>query len=86
MRFLLFGGTGQVAAEFRNLPLPAGVTVAAPGRGALDLGDTRAITAAVAAEPWSAVINAAAYASRSSRKRRGGGISGQRRGASTAGS
>jgi dTDP-4-dehydrorhamnose reductase len=61
MRFLLLGGTGQVGEEFRALPLPAGVEVVAPSRGALDLADPRAIASVIAAEPWSAVINAAAY-------------------------
>jgi dTDP-4-dehydrorhamnose reductase len=61
MRLLLLGGTGQVGQEFRALPLPEKVDVVAPSRAALDLEDPRAILRAVAAEPWGAVINAAAY-------------------------
>jgi dTDP-4-dehydrorhamnose reductase len=61
MRFLLVGGTGQVGEEFRALALPADVGVVAPGRSALDLQDAEAIARMIAAEPWSAVINAAAY-------------------------
>ena len=61
MRFLLLGGTGQVGEEFRALPLPKDVEVVAPSRAELDLQDPRAIARMIAAEPWSAVINAAAY-------------------------
>src|SRR5262245_23985066 len=61
MRFLLLGGTGQVGKEFRALTLPNDVEVVAPSRGELDLQDPRAITRTIAAQPWSAVINAAAY-------------------------
>jgi dTDP-4-dehydrorhamnose reductase len=61
MRLLLLGGTGQVGAEFRALALPADVEVVVPNRSALDLESAQAIKRAVAAEPWSAVINAAAY-------------------------
>src|SRR5215468_8537865 len=61
MRFLLLGGTGQVGEEFRALPLPEQVEIAAPGRGELDLEDPLAIARTIAAEPWHAVINAAAY-------------------------
>src|SRR6516165_8732691 len=61
MRFLLLGGTGQVGEEFRTLAFPKYVEVVAPGRAALDLEDPSAIARMIAAEPWSAVINAAAY-------------------------
>jgi len=61
MRFLLLGGTGQVGEEFRGLAYPKNVEVVAPSRSALDLEDPRAIARMIAAEPWSAVINAAAY-------------------------
>jgi dTDP-4-dehydrorhamnose reductase len=60
-RFLLLGGTGQVGEEFRALTLPDDIKVVAPNRGELDLQDPRAITRTIAAQPWSAVINAAAY-------------------------
>jgi dTDP-4-dehydrorhamnose reductase len=61
MRFLLLGGTGQVGEEIRALPFPENVTVVAPSRAALNLEDPRSIARIIAAEPWSAVINAAAY-------------------------
>src|SRR6202035_766458 len=61
MRFLLLGGTGQVGEEFRARAMPDRVAVVAPSRGALDLEDADAIARVIAAEPWSAVINAAAY-------------------------
>jgi dTDP-4-dehydrorhamnose reductase len=61
MRLLLLGGTGQVGKELRALAIPGDVEVVAPSRAALDLEDAQAIARAVAAEPWSAVINAAAY-------------------------
>src|SRR4029077_17844609 len=61
MRFLLCGGTGQVGEEFRALATPDNVEVVAPGRSALDLEDADAIARVIATEPWSAVINAAAY-------------------------
>ncbi len=61
MRFLLLGGTGQVGEEFRALSLPDDVEVVAPSRTALDLEDPLAIARMIAAERWSAVINAAAY-------------------------
>ncbi len=61
MRFLLLGGTGQVGEEFRALAMPDGVEVVAPSRSALDLEDADAIVRIIAAEPWSVVINAAAY-------------------------
>jgi dTDP-4-dehydrorhamnose reductase len=61
MRFLLLGGTGQVGEEFRALAFPKEVEVVAPSRGELDLEDPRAIARMIAAQPWRAVINAAAY-------------------------
>jgi len=65
MRLLLLGGTGQVGTEvgteLRALARPDDVLLVAPTRGALELQDAQAIARIVAAEPWSAVINAAAY-------------------------
>jgi len=61
MRLLLLGGTGQVGEELRALAMPDGVEVVAPGRSMLDLQNADAIASVIAAEPWSAVINAAAY-------------------------
>lgn len=57
---LLTGGTGQVGTEIRRRA-PAGWTVTAPARDALDLGDARALTEAATARPWTAIVNAAAY-------------------------
>src|SRR5262245_12235233 len=61
MRFLLLGGTGQVGEEVRALPFSKDVEVVAPSRTALDLTDPYAIARIIAAERWSAVINAAGY-------------------------
>lgn len=61
MRLLLLGGTGQVGEEFRALPHPTDVNLVAPGRAEIDLQDPAAIAQVIAAEPWSAVINSAAY-------------------------
>jgi dTDP-4-dehydrorhamnose reductase len=61
MRFLLLGGTGQVGEEFRALPLPKEVELVAPSRAELELENPHSIARIIAAERWSAVINAAAY-------------------------
>ena len=61
MRFLLLGGTGQVGQELAALAIPDDVEIVAPSRSALDLEDVEAIARVIAAERWSAVINAAAY-------------------------
>jgi dTDP-4-dehydrorhamnose reductase len=61
MRFLLLGGTGQVGTEICARALSKDIEVVAPDRGELDLADAHAIARMVAAQPWNAVINAAAY-------------------------
>jgi dTDP-4-dehydrorhamnose reductase len=61
MRFLLLGGTGQIGGQLRALAFANDIEVIAPHHGAFDLRDANAIMHLVAAEPWSAVINAAAY-------------------------
>lgn len=61
MRLLLLGGSGQVGSEFRALDRPKDVVVVAPGPDALDLAKPGAIAKAIAAGPWHAVVNAAAY-------------------------
>jgi dTDP-4-dehydrorhamnose reductase len=61
MRLLLFGGTGQVGQELRSLALPQEVELVAPNRDQLNLDDSHAIARLIEGEPWSAVINAAAY-------------------------
>ena len=61
MRFLLLGGTGQIGEEVRALPLSADIEIVPPSRTVLDIKDQNAIAQIIASEPWSAVINAAAY-------------------------
>ena len=61
MRLLVFGGTGQVGTELRGLASALGIEVVAPVRSMLDLNDGGAIGRIIAAEPWSAVVNAAGY-------------------------
>lgn len=61
MRLLLLGGTGQVGSEFLSLDLPKGADVVAPGRAELDLSKPKTIADIIAAGPWHAVVNAAAY-------------------------
>ncbi len=61
MRLLLLGGTGQVGREFLSLAFPKGTDVVAPTRADRDVTDPWAISKLIAAYPWDAVINAAAY-------------------------
>jgi dTDP-4-dehydrorhamnose reductase len=61
MRLLVLGGSGQLGTQLRTLALPPGVKLVAPDRSAVDVGDAAAIARLVAAESWSAVINAASY-------------------------
>src|SRR5260370_20229730 len=61
MRFLLLGGSGQLGEELRALAAYCHIEVVAPSHQSLDLGDASAIARKIAAEPWSGVINAAAY-------------------------
>jgi dTDP-4-dehydrorhamnose reductase len=61
MRLLLLGGSGQVGSEFRALDHLKDVVVAAPDLDELDLRKPDAIANAIAACPWHAVVNAAAY-------------------------
>jgi dTDP-4-dehydrorhamnose reductase len=61
MRILLLGGSGQVGQEFATLPLPDKVLVDTPNRATLDLQNAQDIEKIIAAAPWDAVINAAAY-------------------------
>jgi dTDP-4-dehydrorhamnose reductase len=61
MRLLLLGGSGQVGSEFRALDRPKDVVVVAPDLDALDVAKPGAIADAIAAGPWHAVVNAAAY-------------------------
>jgi dTDP-4-dehydrorhamnose reductase len=61
MRILLLGGGGQVGQEFKRLPLPLGISVAAPTRAEFELQDPASIRRMIASEPWDVIINAAAY-------------------------
>jgi dTDP-4-dehydrorhamnose reductase len=61
MRILVTGGAGQVGLELQRFAWPSGVEPHFPTRRELDLADTGAIAAAVAAQPWAAVINSAAF-------------------------
>ena len=61
MHVLVLGGSGQLGTELRALALPPGVALTAPPRSAIDLSDIASIGRLIAAEPWSAVINAAGY-------------------------
>ncbi len=60
-RILLFGGSGQVGGAIRALRLPDGVTLVAPGRDQADIVDRAAVDAVLGSEPWTAVINTAAW-------------------------
>jgi dTDP-4-dehydrorhamnose reductase len=59
--FLLFGGSGQVGIELRRLSWPDGARLVAPSRQEADLENPNALLEIVAARPWTAVINCAAY-------------------------
>ena len=61
MRVLLLGGTGQVGEEIRALAPQNNVDLTAPGRAEFDLTDATATARVIGAQPWDAVINAAAY-------------------------
>jgi dTDP-4-dehydrorhamnose reductase len=61
MRVLLLGGSGQLGSALRAAALPPGTALVAPARSDADLDDAAAIERLIAAEPWSAVINAAGY-------------------------
>jgi dTDP-4-dehydrorhamnose reductase len=61
MRVLILGATGQVGEELLSLAPRYSTEVVAPNRTALDLLDVPALARMIAAGPWGAVINAAAY-------------------------
>ena len=58
---LITGAGGQLGTELQRCAWPAGYTVVALDRDALDLTDPAAITAMVASRDWAAVINGGAY-------------------------
>ena len=57
---LVTGGTGQVGRSLRERA-PAGWELTTPTRAELDIADPAALTSYVAARPWQAVVNCAAY-------------------------
>ena len=61
MEFLLLGGSGQVGIELRRLAWPQAGRLIAPSRQDVDLENPVSIREIVAARPWAAVINCAAY-------------------------
>lgn len=61
MRILVLGGGGQVGTELRRHPWPAEVTLDTPSSAELDITNTEAVEARVAAGRYAAVINVAAY-------------------------
>ncbi|GAA3786592.1 dTDP-4-dehydrorhamnose reductase [Qipengyuania pelagi] len=58
---LLTGARGQLGTELQRATWPSDVTLVAIDRNDLDLTDTAAIAARVAARDWAAIINGAAY-------------------------
>ena len=60
-RILLFGGSGQVGSEFRDMAWPEGFTLIAPDRSKADIGDRAAVATLLAAGDIAAVINTAAW-------------------------
>jgi dTDP-4-dehydrorhamnose reductase len=61
MQLLVIGGTGQVGEELKTIAASRGVRTVAPGRDLLNLASEGQIARWMEAEPWGAVINAAAY-------------------------
>jgi dTDP-4-dehydrorhamnose reductase len=61
VEFLLLGGTGQVGIELRRLSWPDDVRLTAPPRQEVNLENSHDLVDIVAARPWTAVINGAAY-------------------------
>jgi dTDP-4-dehydrorhamnose reductase len=61
VEFLLLGGSGQIGIELRRLSWPNGARLVAPSRLEVDLESSNALLEVVAARPWTAVINCAAY-------------------------
>lgn len=60
-RILLFGGSGQVGRELQALAWPGGFTLVSPPRSEADITNRTAVAALIAAGPWTAAINAAAW-------------------------
>ncbi len=60
-RIILFGGSGQVGQDIRNLALPDGFVLDAPTRAEADITNADAVAARVAGGDVAAVINTAAW-------------------------
>lgn len=60
-RILITGGAGQVGVELVRQAWPDDIELHAPSRSLLDLNDPVSICAAIDSEPWSCVINSAAF-------------------------
>ena len=58
---LITGGSGQVGGAVADLLMAQNQSFWAPDRQHLNLGDPQALSEAVRAKPWSAIINCAAY-------------------------
>lgn len=58
---LITGGAGQVGIELGRIAWPGDVVVHRPDRAGLDVTSAASVAACVAAMPFAAVINAAAY-------------------------
>ena len=58
---LLTGGSGQVGGAIAQIAAIRGIEVCAPDREQLNLTDRESLVSAIAARPWLAVINCAAY-------------------------
>lgn len=58
---LLTGGTGQVGQAVLRHAEKRGLNIVAPDRAQMDLTNAKSIADMVASEPWSAVVNCAAY-------------------------
>jgi dTDP-4-dehydrorhamnose reductase len=61
VHILVTGGAGQIGLELQAARWPGHVTLHAPPRTELDLGDAASIRAAFAQKPFAAVINSGAW-------------------------
>ncbi len=59
--YLVTGGSGQVGGAIARIAADQGIDICAPNRRQLDLTNKDSIVGAIASNPWSAVINCAAY-------------------------
>lgn len=61
MRVLVIGGEGQIGLELTEPAWPDGVIVHRPKRAEVDLTNFESVDRIVNAEPWSCVVNVAAF-------------------------